>query len=114
MTYGREVLTHPFIVDAAREAFVPVCVYNNTKEDAALLTSFKEPSWNNPVVRIMDADRKDLVPRVNNDWTLRGLAGAMVAALREAKKPVPAYLELLVREQVARRRGVEHAAFGMT
>lgn len=114
MTYGRSVLSHPFIVDAAREHFVPACIYNNTKEDAALLKSFKEPSWNNPVVRVLDADRKDLVPRVSNDWTLRGLASAMAKALKATKKPVPLYLGLLVRELAARKRGVESAAFGMT
>ncbi len=114
MTYGRTVLSHPFIVDAAREHFVPACIYNNTKEDAPLLKLFEEPSWNNPVVRVLDADRKDLVPRVNNDWTLRGLASAMVEALKAIKKPVPLYLDLLLREQAARKRGVASAAFGMT
>ncbi len=114
MNYGRQVLTHPLIVDAATTEFVPACIYNNTKDDAALLELFKEPSWNNPVVRVMTHDRKDLVPRVSGDWTLGGLAQALTKALRAAKRPVPAYLELLARETLARKRGVESAAFGMT
>ena len=114
MNYGRQVLTHPFIVDAAKTAFVPACIYNNTKEDATLLKLFEEPSWNNPVVRIMTHARKDLIPRLSDDWTLGGLAQAMTAALGKAKQPVPTYLELLARETAARKRGVESAAFGMT
>lgn len=93
---------------------MPACIYNNAKDEAALLKSFKEPSWNNPVVRVMTAKRKDLVPRVNNDWTLAGLAQAMVGALDAAKRPVPPYLALLAREEAARKRGVERAVFGMT
>ena len=114
MNYGRQVLTHPFVVDAAQSEFVPACIYNNRKEEAALLNSFQEPSWNNPVVRVMTHERKDLIPRLSGDWTLGGLADAMVRALRAAKRPVPVYLELLAREEQARKRGVEHAAFGMT
>ena len=93
---------------------MPACIYNNRKEEAALLNSFDEPAWNNPVVRVLSADRKDLAPRVNDDWTLGGLAQARVAGLQASKRPVPAYLELLAREEQARKRGVESAAFGMT
>ena len=114
MNYGAQVLTHPLIVEAATTEFVPACIYNNRKEEAALLTLFKEPSWNNPVVRIMTAKRKDLIPRLAGDWTLGGLAQAMAKALAAAKRPVPTYLELLAREDRARKRGVESAAFGMT
>ena len=57
---------------------------------------------------------ENVVPRVNNDWTLTGLTGAMVAALRAQERDVPAWLGLLAGEEAARKRGVEKAAFGMT
>lgn len=110
------MLTHPFIVEAAMDLFVPACVYNNTKDDAdaKVLKSFGERAWNNPVVRFLDADRKDLIAKVHKDWSVARLASAMVAARKAAKKDVPRYLELLAEEAASRKRGVESAAFAMT
>jgi len=60
--FGRVVLRHPLLVEAAESAFEPVLVYNNRKGwDADVLRSFNEPSWNNPVVRYLDSDGRDLV-----------------------------------------------------
>ncbi|MCA9256836.1 MAG: thioredoxin family protein, partial [Phycisphaerales bacterium] len=51
-SYGDRVLSHPLIRDAAESLFVPVAVYNNIPgDDENTLKSFKEPAWNNPVVR---------------------------------------------------------------
>ncbi len=113
--YGRDVLSHPLIRDAAETLFVPVCVRNNSSgdEDARVLAHFKETAWNNPVVRIVTPDRKMLTDRVNGDYTVGGMANAMVSALRAEKREVPEYLELLAMESTARRRGVEKATFAM-
>lgn len=110
------MLTHPLLVDAIERLFVPVCIYNNTKgdDDAHIRDAFKEPSWNNPVVRIIDAERKDVVPRLAGDWTVGGLAGAMVAALKKRGGEVPPWLRFVTFETQARKRGVESAVFGMT
>ena len=91
MNYGRQVLTHPLLVEAAQELFVPACVYNNTKDDAdaKVLKSFGERAWNNPVVRFLNADRKDMIPKVHKDWGLARLSGAMVDALKAAKREAP-------------------------
>ena len=65
VTYGEQVLSHPLIVEAADSLFVPVAVYNNIKgDDERTLKFFKEPAWNNPVVRIMTNDRTALGKRV--------------------------------------------------
>jgi hypothetical protein len=108
-------LSHPFIVDAAENHFVPVCVFNNTKgdDDARVLKSFKEPAWNNPVIRILDGQKKDLVDRIGNQWTVHALADAMIAALQKKKVEVLPYLTLLAAEEASRKRGVETAIFGM-
>lgn len=113
--YGREVLSHPLIKDAVESLFVPVCVRNNTQgdEDARIVSHFIEPSWNNPVVRIVTPDRKMIGGRVSGDYTVGGLANAMVAALREEHRNVPAYLELVAMESAARTRGLERAVFAM-
>ena len=115
MDYGAQVLSHPFIVDAAENHFIPVCVYNNTSgdEDARVLKSFKEPAWNNPVVRIMDYRKGKLAERIGKEWTVHALSTAMVKALEKNKDKIPIYLELLAEEQISRARGVETAVFGM-
>ncbi len=110
--YGRTALSHPLIVEAAEDLFVPVAVYNNVEgKDRAILTSFREPTWNNPVVRIIDADRNELTPRHANDYSVSGLASAMVSAL-EAQRPgsAPEYLRLVAKE---REQGLERATFAM-
>ena len=114
VAYGDQVLSHPLIVDAAESLFVPVAVYNNIKgRDERTLQSFKEPAWNNPVVRIVTHDRRPLAARVADEYTVRGIATAMVEALRKTNRDVPEYLELLVEELNARSRGLETATFVM-
>ena len=95
---------------------MPVCVYNNTEgdDDARVLAAFKEPSWNNPVVRILDHKKKDIVERLAKPWTVDALCQTMVAALKKQKRKVPAYLNLLAMEERSRASGVETAVFGMT
>ncbi len=113
--FGTQVLSHPLIVEAAEQHFVPICVYNNTKgdNDEKTLKRFKEPAWNNPVVRVLDSEGALVVPRLANDWRLSSLAERMVQGLEKAKRKVPLYLKLLAREQVGRRDGIDTAIFGM-
>lgn len=110
--YGQAVLTHPLLVDAAEGAFVPVAIYNNAGgADRRVLESFSEPTWNNPVVRIVDADRRALAPRLAGDYSVGGLATTMVKALERAQRPVPAYLALLAEE--TKRGARKEAVFSM-
>lgn len=110
ISYGETVLTHPLIVEAAETLFEPVVVYNNVEgRDARVLAEFREPAWNNPVVRIIDAQKQALVPRLSGDYTLGGLAEHMARSLREP----PTWLTLLAREAGARRDGVERQVFSM-
>ncbi len=77
------------IVKCIADDFVAVAVANNIKgADSEVLARFKEPAWNNPVVRILDADEKDLVPR-RDDYTAHVLMKRMVAALEKSKLTVP-------------------------
>lgn len=82
--FGQEVLSDPKIVEAVTRDFVPVAVFNNVGGvDAKVLQSFGEPSWNNPVVRIIDADRKPLAARFEGPYSVeafqRVLASVRVA-----------------------------------
>ncbi len=112
--YGKNVLSHPLIVEAIETLFVPVAIYNNKGgEDANVLESFGEPSWNNPVVRIMTPERKELTPRLSGNYTKSGLVQAMVKALENSNKSVPQYLSLLAQELNVRSGTKERAVFAM-
>lgn len=111
--YGLRVLSHPLLAEAVEELFVPVAVFNNRPgPDAEVLRLFEEPSWNNPVVRIVDAAGRELTRRLAGDYSPGGLSGAMIAALRAQRAPVPAYLESLHTELSA-QGSVQRAVFSM-
>lgn len=95
--FGREVLSDPLLVEAIEAEFVPVVVYNNrdSGSDARLLARFQEPAWNYQVVRFLNGDGEDIIPRQDKVWTLDGIAGRMVQALEQAKRPVPKYIVAL-------------------
>jgi hypothetical protein len=88
-------MSQPVLVEAIQNEFVPMIVHNNKGgRDAELLKRFREPSWNNPVVRFISADGKDVVARRARVWSEAGIAKRMVLALEAAQRPVPAYLQL--------------------
>ena len=112
--YGQQVLSHPLIVDAIQELFVPVAIYNNKGgKDADVLKYYGEPSWNNPVVRIVYYDKLDIVPRVSGNYTPYGVVRAMVFALQRQQTAIPAYLQLLYDELRAAKQGTAEATFSM-
>lgn len=97
--FGDGPLSHPLLVEAIEDLFVPVAVYNNREgKDAVVLKKYNEPAWNNPVVRFVGADGKDIIPREDKIWEAHGIAKRMKAALEAAHKPVPTYLELTIEE----------------
>lgn len=94
--YGRDVLSHPLMVEAIEGLFVPLAIYNNKGgKDRQVLARFNEPSWNNPVVRIVDADGNGLARRVAGNYTAMGLYDAMADALFRQGTPMPPYMAML-------------------
>jgi hypothetical protein len=113
--YGKNVLSQPLIVEAVESLFVPLAIYNNIGgHDSKVLTSFGEPSWNNPVVRIMLPDRKELAPRLSGDYSQLGVVNSMIHALESNNQIVPEYLSLLKEELRAHASGTEKALFAMS
>ena len=94
--YGQSVLTHPLMVEAIEDSFIPVLVYNNKDSDAKLLKRFSEPSWNNPVTRFLDSNLEDVIERKDGVWKIRPMAMRMAAALKAADREVPKYLSMLI------------------
>lgn len=112
--FGREVMSHPQIVEAIETEFVPILVHNNRPgEDAALLKKFGEPAWNYQVLRFLDASGTDVIPRRDGIWTVESVAARLALALEAVNRPVPEYLRALGgRESAA--AGLSSAVFAMS
>ena len=111
--YGREVMGNPLVVDVIENEFVPLCIYNNKRgKDAEILKKFREPSWNNPVVRIIDTNEKELTQRMSRFHpveTINGIANALTSVGRD----IPTYFQLLQEESNAKIGKTEKAVFSM-
>lgn len=103
-------MSHPLMVEAIEELFIPVVVYNNKPVDSAILKEFGERSWNNPVVRFLDSSRSDLVPKREGVWTIEEISSRMIQTLKAAHRPVPEYLNSVSQGQ---GRGSKVATFAM-
>jgi len=99
--FGREVLTNPLLVEAIKNEFIPVLVYNNRKGgmDQKLLKRFQEPGWNYQVIRFLNAAGYDIIPRKDRVWTANAVASRMIEALVAANRPVPKYLKDLAQAE---------------
>lgn len=91
--FGEGALSHPLVVEGAETEFIPVLVYNNRRgRDAEWLKHFGEPSWNNPVVRFLDGDGADVIPRRDRVYTTPALATRMNEALEASGRASADYL----------------------
>ena len=99
--FGREVLTNPSLVQAIENEFFPVLVYNNRAGglDEKLLKRFQEPAWNYQVIRFLNAEGRDIIPRKDRIWTTGGVASRMIEALTVANRTVPNYLKDLAKAE---------------
>lgn len=113
--YGNQVLTHPLIVEAAETLFIPVCIYNNKAgKDKEALDIFKEPSWNNPVVRITDNSLNDLSGRISGDYSSYGLVSKIISCLIKTGQKPPIYLTLLEEELKGNFKGAKKARISVS
>jgi len=97
------------MVEAIEDLFIPVLVYNNKGEDAALLKRFNEPSWNNPVTRFLNQSGSDVIDRKDRVWQLQPMAARMTKALKASNQKVPNYLSDLA----INPKNLEAATFAM-
>lgn len=109
--YGNEVMKHSLIVDVVENEFIPLAIYNNKGgEDGRVLKLFKEPAWNNPVARIVDADLRDILPRLDGGYSPKQVTSYMINALKAQNKTIPNYLSLL---QQSFTDNIKTITFGM-
>ncbi|MEE9372428.1 MAG: VPGUxxT family thioredoxin-like (seleno)protein, type 2 [Saprospiraceae bacterium] len=106
--YGKNILSHPLIVEAIEDEFIPLAIYNNKKgHDGEVLKYFNEPAWNNPVVRFVSSNGSEVGPRIGNFSSTSQLLLAMQTVIKNSKKEVPNYLTLLTDEYLAKENGTD-------
>jgi hypothetical protein len=112
--YGSDVLSQPLIVEAIETSFIPLAIFNNKGgHDGEVLKMYNEPSWNNPVVRIVDEKGKDVSPRLSGNYSAAGLTNMMASALIKTQGKAPVYLQLLADEMNARQSGTATVIYSM-
>jgi hypothetical protein len=98
-------------VEAVETEFIPLLIHNNRPgKDAEILRRFDEPAWNYQVVRFLNAEGQDIIPRKDGVWDTAGIAERTVTTLKKAGRPVPGYLTLLAAEHSSR---LQQVAFSM-
>lgn len=97
--YGHNVLSNPLMTETIENEFIPLAIFNNKKgKDLIILKKYNEPTWNNPVVRIVNKKGDNIVKRVASDYSAKGLYHAMVKALKAEDKIIPEYVKILGQE----------------
>jgi len=79
-------MSDPEVVSSIEKNFIPLLIINNKAgNDAKLLKRFKEPAWNYQVIRFLDHNGKDIIPRKDKIWTKPALLKRMREAKNKAK-----------------------------
>ncbi|MCH5598918.1 thioredoxin family protein [Niabella ginsengisoli] len=96
VNFAHDMLSYPLFVEAIENEFIPLAIYNNVAgEDKKVLEKFNERAWNNPVVRFIDKNGADLVPKLDFSLNPLALYEKMRNAILISSKQVPRYVELL-------------------
>jgi len=95
VNFGREVLSHPLMVEFIENEFVPLAIYNNIPgRDSEILARYNERPWNNPVAHYLDARGHAIIPKLSNNYHPLGMYDKLVAVLAALGKPIPGYAML--------------------
>lgn len=85
--FGKDVLSDPAVVKSIEENFIPLLIHNNKDgKDLEILKLYNEPSWNYQVVRFLDAEGKDIIPRKDRVWTAAEITQRIHAVLEKSGK----------------------------
>ena len=104
--YGHHVMSNPLLVEAIENEFIPLAIFNNKGgKDREVLKKYNEPTWNNPVVRIINNKGTNLTKRIAGDYSALAVYQAMVTVLTKEGKEIPKYLTLLGEELQAKKYG---------
>lgn len=112
-TFGHHVLSHPFVVEMIETYYVPLAIFNNKGgKDKKILQQFKEPSWNNPVVRVINEHGQDIVPRLANNFSREGVVDRINQSMTVSNQITPKYFDIWT-EEVAGASNSQEAYLSM-
>ena len=110
--YGDNVLSDPLLVDVIEHYFVPLAIYNNKGgADKKILDKYKEPTWNNPVVRIVNGEGKNLINRISGNYSSAGLLDGIVQSFTERGMIIPNDIRLL--HEILNTNPISESTFSM-
>lgn len=93
--FGRDVLSDDKVVKTIQDNFIPLLIHNNKPgKDAEVLEKFGEPAWNYQVVRFLDGEGRDLIPRKERVWESPELMQRMQQALEKSGRSKPVVPEI--------------------
>jgi hypothetical protein len=99
VNYGKDVLSHPLMVEVIENEFVPVLIHNNRSGyDEKVLKMFNEPPWNNPVSYFLNEKLESIIPKLENNYSPFSLYAKITNTLQSLKKEVPLYFHLLKKD----------------
>ena len=82
--YGDKVLSSNIICQFIADHFIPIAIYNNRAgQDAEILKKFNEPSWNYPVLRIVDHSMNNIADRLDKVYTVQGVMQYLQKAVQK-------------------------------
>ncbi len=111
--FGKKVMSDPQVVEIIQNEFIPLAIFNNKKgEDARILNIYNEPSWNNPVLRIVDSHGKNITERIAGIYDKEEIILTLSAAL-QLNTSVPPYLELWTEEYLVSEENTSEVIFSM-
>lgn len=98
VNFGRDVLSHPLMVEFIENEFIPLAIFNNVQgHDSEVLAFYDEPSWNNPVAHFVDDLGRDIVPKLADNYHPLSMYNKLIEVLSRLRKPIPKYARLLDR-----------------
>ncbi len=110
--YGKNVLSNPLVVDVIENYFVPLAIFNNKGgEDKKILEKYKEPSWNNPVVRIVNSEGENIAKRVSGNYSASGVLEAIIQSFAERRMQIPQ--EILLLQDILNTNPTNEATYSM-
>lgn len=110
--YGKNVLSNPLVVDVIENYFVPLAIFNNKGgEDKKVLEKYKEPSWNNPVVRIVDSKGENIAKRVSGNYSASGILDAINQSFAERQMQTPQ--DILLLQDILNTNPTSEATYSM-
>lgn len=95
--FASNVLEPPLMVEAISDEFIPVAINNRCLigHDAHVCKTYKEPKLNNPIVRFVNANGKDIIPREEGVYDAAGMINRMREVLKRSSRDIPTYMEFL-------------------